>query len=218
MNLIIVDSVAALTPRAELEGNMGDVQPGAQARLMSQAMRKLTAAVGRSSCCIVFLNQIRSKIGVKFGSPETTSGGNALKFFSSLRVKVTRIGDVKDGEVVTGQRDRVKILKNKLSPPYKVCEFDLIFGEGVSLVNECIDIGLEIGALTRSGSWYSYGDVSVLGTRFAALDGQRIGQGRPHAAHNLGQNPELMARIREIALQSLTASSADRVVDDTDQE
>jgi len=209
VNLIVVDSVAALTPKAELEGDIGDHHPGAQARLMSQSLRKITAAIGRSQCCVIFLNQTRQKIGVKFGSPKTTSGGNALKFYASIRCEVVRIGNVKEGDITVGQRDKVTVLKNKLSPPYRVVEFDLIFGEGTSILGECIDIGLEIGALDRSGSWYSFGDVSVLGTELSAIAGSRIGQGRVHAKHTLKKHPEFIDRMREIALRELRTSRAD---------
>ncbi len=182
--VVIIDSVAALVPRAELEGDMGDVQPGLQARLMSQALRKLTGAIHKSDCCVVFINQVREKIGVMFGSPKTTSGGNALKFYASVRLEVSRVGAIKKGEEVLGNRTRAKVVKNKLAPPFRKVEFDIYYGEGVCMASELIDMGVEAGIIKKSGSWYSVGD-------------ERIGQGRENArAYFKTENPALMERVR----------------------
>jgi recombination protein RecA len=187
VSLIVVDSVAALVPKAEIEGDMGDMQMGSQARLMSQAMRKLTASIGRSNCMVIFINQIRMKIGVMFGSPETTTGGNALKFYASVRLDIRRIGSIKEKEDVVGNTTRVKVVKNKVSPPFKQVEFDIMYGEGISKTGELIDLGVKAGVVEKSGSWYSYGD-------------ERIGQGRENAKQFLKQNPatadQIEARIR----------------------
>jgi recombination protein RecA len=182
VSLIIIDSVAALTPKAELEGDMGDATVGAQARLMSQAMRKLTASISRSNCMVVFINQIRMKIGVMFGSPETTTGGNALKFYSSVRLDIRRIGAIKDREEVVGNATRVKVVKNKVAPPFKQVEFDIMYGEGISKTGELIDLGVKAGVVDKSGSWYSYGD-------------ERIGQGRENAKTYLKSNTTIAAEI-----------------------
>ena len=179
LDLIVIDSVAALVPKAELEGNMGDSLPGLQARLMSQALRKLTAVVAKGDCTVIFINQIRHKIGVMFGSPETTTGGNALKFYCSVRIDIRRIGSIKQGDQVIGNRTRVKIVKNKLAPPFRRCEFDILFGEGVSRTGELVDMGVDQGLIEKSGSWYSYGD-------------QRMGQGREQARAFLTENPDIM--------------------------
>ena len=184
VSLIVVDSVAALTPKAELEGDMGDATVGAQARLMSQAMRKLTASIGRSNCMVVFINQIRMKIGVMFGSPETTTGGNALKFYASVRLDIRRIGAIKDREEVVGNSTRVKVVKNKVAPPFKQVEFDIMYGEGISKTGELIDIGVKAGVVEKSGAWYSYGD-------------ERIGQGRENAKTFLKSNPQIAAEIEQ---------------------
>ena len=184
VSLIVVDSVAALTPKAELEGDMGDATVGAQARLMSQAMRKLTASIGRSNCMVIFINQIRMKIGVMFGSPETTTGGNALKFYASVRLDIRRIGSIKEKDDVVGNTTRVKVVKNKVAPPFKQVEFDIMYGEGISKTGELIDIGVKAGVVEKSGSWYSYGD-------------ERIGQGRENAKTFLKQNPTVAASIEE---------------------
>jgi recombination protein RecA len=182
VDILVVDSVAALTPRAELEGDMGDSLPGLQARLMSQALRKLTAVVGRSNTCLIFINQIREKIGVMFGSPETTTGGRALKFYSSVRVDIRRIGALKDGEAVIGNRTKVKIVKNKVAPPFREAEFDIMYGEGISRTGELIDLGVEHKVVDKSGAWFSY-------------KGERLGQGRENSKNFLRENKEVAARI-----------------------
>ena len=184
VSLVVVDSVAALTPKSEIEGDMGDMQMGSQARLMSQAMRKLTASIGRSNCMVIFINQIRMKIGVMFGSPETTTGGNALKFYASVRLDIRRIGSVKDREEVVGNTTRVKVVKNKVAPPFREVEFDIIYGEGISKTGELIDLGVKAGILNKSGSWYSYGD-------------ERIGQGRENAKLFLKQNPGIATEVED---------------------
>ncbi|WP_283177921.1 recombinase RecA [Gemmobacter sp. 24YEA27] len=184
VSMIVVDSVAALTPKAELEGDMGDATVGAQARLMSQAMRKLTASIGKSNCMVIFINQIRMKIGVMFGSPETTTGGNALKFYASVRLDIRRIGAIKDREEVVGNSTRVKVVKNKVAPPFKQVEFDIMYGEGISKTGELVDIGVKAGVVEKSGAWYSYGD-------------ERIGQGRENAKTFLKNNPATAHAIEE---------------------
>lgn len=182
VDVLVIDSVAALTPRAELEGDMGDSLPGLQARLMSQALRKLTAVVGRSNTCLIFINQVREKIGVMFGSPETTTGGRALKFYSTIRIDIRRIGAIKDGENVVGNRTKVKVAKNKVAPPFRECEFDIMYGEGISKLGEIIDIGVENKIVDKSGAWFSY-------------KGERLGQGRENAKNSLRDNPDLCARV-----------------------
>ena len=184
VDVMVVDSVAALTPRAELEGDMGDSLPGLQARLMSQALRKLTASISKSNTMVIFINQIRMKIGVMFGSPETTTGGNALKFYSSCRLDIRRIGAIKDREEVVGNQTRVKVVKNKVAPPFRVVEFDIMYGEGISKTGELIDLGVKAEVVDKSGSWYSYGD-------------QRIGQGKENARQFLKENPDIAAEIEE---------------------
>ncbi len=184
VSMIVIDSVAALTPKAELEGDMGDHQVGAQARLMSQAMRKLTGSISKSNCSIIFINQIRMKIGVMFGSPETTSGGNALKFYSSVRLDIRRIGAIKDRDEVVGNATRVKVVKNKVAPPFKQVEFDIMYGEGISKNGELIDLGVKAGIVEKSGSWYSYGD-------------ERIGQGRENAKTYLSENQTIALEIED---------------------
>ncbi|WP_435168259.1 recombinase RecA [Falsirhodobacter sp. 1013] len=184
VSLIVVDSVAALTPKAEIEGDMGDMQMGSQARLMSQAMRKLTASIGRSNCMVIFINQIRMKIGVMFGSPETTTGGNALKFYASVRLDIRRTGAIKDRDEVIGNATRVKVVKNKVAPPFKEVEFDIMYGEGISKLGELVDLGVKAGVVEKSGSWYSYGD-------------ERIGQGRENAKQFLRANPQTARSIED---------------------
>src|SRR5476651_494885 len=184
VDVLVIDSVAALVPRAELEGEMGDSLPGLQARLMSQALRKLTASISKSNTLVIFINQIRMKIGVMFGSPETTTGGNALKFYASVRLDIRRIGALKNGEDVVGNATRVKVVKNKVAPPFKVVEFDIMYGEGISKTGELIDLGDKAGIVEKSGSWYSY-------------DGQRIGQGRENAKTYLKQHPEVAQAIEQ---------------------
>jgi recombination protein RecA len=184
VDLVVIDSVAALVPKAEIEGEMGDQHMGLQARLMSQALRKLTAVVSRNGATVVFINQIRMKIGVVFGSPETTTGGNALKFYSSVRLEIRRIGQVKDGEQVVGSRTRVKVVKNKLAPPFREAEFDIRYGEGVSRLYELIDLGCDRGVIEKSGSWFN-------------LAGERIGPGRDRAVDALRSNPELATELEK---------------------
>src|ERR671924_835076 len=182
IDVLVVDSVAALTPKAELEGEMGDQLPGLQARLMSQALRKLTASISRSNTMVIFINQIRMKIGVMYGSPETTTGGNALKFYASVRLDIRRIGAIKERDEVIGNQTRVKVVKNKLAPPFKVVEFDIMYGEGVSKTGELLDLGVTAGVVEKSGAWFSYG-------------GERIGQGRENAKTFLKQHPDVAAAI-----------------------
>jgi len=189
LDVLVVDSVAALTPKAELEGEMGDSLPGLQARLMSQALRKLTASISRSHTMVIFINQIRMKIGVMFGNPETTTGGNALKFYSSVRLDIRRIGQIKDRDEVVGNQTRVKVVKNKVAPPFKQVEFDIMYGEGVSKVGELIDLGVKAGVVEKSGSWYSH-------------DSQRIGQGRENAKNFLKENPDVADAIEKAIRQN----------------
>ena len=184
VDVLVIDSVAALTPRAELEGDMGDSLPGLQARLMSQALRKLTGSISRSNTMVIFINQIRMKIGVMFGSPETTTGGNALKFYSSCRLDIRRIGAIKDRDEVIGNQTRVKVVKNKVAPPFRVVEFDILYGEGISKMGELIDLGVKAGVVEKSGSWYSYGT-------------QRIGQGKENTRKFLLENPDMADEIEE---------------------
>ena len=196
VNLVIIDSVAALVPRAEIDGEMGDQQPGLQARLMSKAMRKLTAHTSRSNTTILFINQIRMKIGVMFGSPETTTGGNALKFYSSVRLDVRRIGSIKESTSdVIGNRVRVKVVKNKVAPPFREAEFDVIFNEGISKVGEIVDIGVDKGVVDKSGAWYSY-------------KGERMGQGREGAKLFLKEHPELIPEISQLIMNTVAAGSS----------
>ena len=189
VDMVIVDSVAALTPRAEIDGEMEDQQPGLQARLMSKALRKLTAITSKSNTTIIFINQIRMKIGVMFGSPETTTGGNALKFYASIRLDVRRIGSIKDQDTVTGNRDRVKVVKNKVAPPFREAEFDIIFNEGISLMGELIDLGVERGIVDKAGAWFSF-------------RGERLGQGREGSKQFLRDNPEMAREIRALIMDS----------------
>jgi recombination protein RecA len=190
VDLIIIDSVAALTPKAELEGEMGDSLPGLQARLMSQALRKLTATIKKTNCMVIFINQIRMKIGVMFGSPETTTGGNALKFYASVRIDIRRTGTIKKAEVAIGNETKVKVVKNKVSPPFKEAHFDIMFGEGISRHGEIIDMGVEARVIEKSGAWYAYG-------------GEKIGQGRDNTREFLKENPELAMEIENKVRESL---------------
>jgi recombination protein RecA len=198
IDVLVVDSVAALVPRAELEGEMGDVQPGSQARLMSQALRKLTASISRSRTMVIFINQIRMKIGVMYGSPETTSGGNALKFYASVRLDIRRIGAIKERDEVIGNQTRVKVVKNKLAPPFKQVEFDIMYGEGVSKNGELIDLGVKAGVVEKSGAWFSY-------------DSQRIGQGRENAKTFLKNNPDVAGKI-ETAIRQNAGLIAEKIL------
>jgi recombination protein RecA len=184
IEVLVIDSVAALTPRAEIEGEMGDALPGMQARLMSQALRKLTASISRTSCMVIFINQIRMKIGVMFGSPETTTGGNALKFYASVRLDIRRIGAIKDRDEVVGNQTRVKVVKNKVAPPFRQVEFDIMYGEGISKTGELLDLGVTAGVVEKSGSWFSYA-------------GERIGQGRENAKTFLKQHPDVAQAIEQ---------------------
>ncbi|SEG13125.1 recombinase RecA [Bosea lathyri] len=200
IDVLVVDSVAALTPRAEIEGEMGDVQPGLQARLMSQALRKLTASISRSNCMVIFINQIRMKIGVMYGSPETTTGGNALKFYASVRLDIRRISTLKDREEATGNQVRVKVVKNKVAPPFKQVEFDIMFGEGISKVGELVDLGVKAGMVEKSGAWFSF-------------DSQRLGQGRENAKAFLKANPDMAAKI-EATIRQNSGLVAERILDE----
>ncbi|MBS7698041.1 MULTISPECIES: recombinase RecA [unclassified Chelatococcus] len=202
IDVLVVDSVAALTPRAEIEGEMGDMQPGMQARLMSQALRKLTASISRSNTMVIFINQIRMKIGVMYGSPETTSGGNALKFYASVRLDIRRVGAIKDRDETIGNTTRVKVVKNKVAPPFKQVEFDIMYGEGVSKVGELIDLGVKGGIVEKSGAWFSY-------------DSQRLGQGRENAKQFLRSNPDVADRI-ELAIRQNSGVLADRILENAE--
>ncbi|MFG1425919.1 recombinase RecA [Roseixanthobacter glucoisosaccharinicivorans] len=204
VDVLVVDSVAALTPRAELDGEMGDSQPGMQARLMSQALRKLTASISKSNTMVIFINQIRMKIGVMYGSPETTTGGNALKFYASVRLDIRRIGMIKERDEVIGNQTRVKVVKNKLAPPFKQVEFDIIYGEGVSKTGELLDLGVRAGVVEKSGSWFSY-------------DSQRLGQGRENAKAFLKQNAEVAGRI-EAAVRQNAGLIAEQILAGPDEE
>ncbi|HPR60684.1 MAG TPA: recombinase RecA, partial [Prolixibacteraceae bacterium] len=193
IDIIVIDSVAALTPKAEIEGDMGDSRMGLQARLMSQALRKLTATISRTRTCCIFINLLREKFGVMFGNPETTTGGNALKFYASVRLDIRRIGQIKDGEEATGNHTRVKIVKNKVAPPFKKAEFDIMFGEGISKTGEIIDLGVEQEVIKKSGSWFSYGET-------------KLGQGRESVKNLLKDNPELALELETKILQKLTGA------------
>jgi recombination protein RecA len=213
VDVLVIDSVAALVPRAELEGEMGDQMPGLQARLMSQALRKLTASINKSNTMVIFINQIRMKIGVMYGSPETTTGGNALKFYASVRLDIRRIGAIKDRDEVVGNQTRVKVVKNKLAPPFKSVEFDIMYGEGISKTGELVDLGVKAGVVEKSGAWFSY-------------DSVRIGQGRENAKTFLKQNPDMAAKIEAsvrqnsgiIAEKILTGENAEEKDDDAETE
>ncbi|MGV2976811.1 recombinase RecA [Roseibium alexandrii] len=199
IDVLVIDSVAALTPKAELEGEMGDSLPGMQARLMSQALRKLTASISKSKCMVVFINQIRMKIGVMFGSPETTTGGNALKFYASVRLDIRRIGAIKDKDEVVGNQTRVKVVKNKLAPPFRQVEFDIIYGEGVSKMGELIDLGVKGGIVEKSGAWFSY-------------NSQRLGQGRENSKQFLRENKEIADEI-ELSIRQNAGLIAEAIID-----
>jgi recombination protein RecA len=209
VDIVVIDSVAALTPKAEIEGEMGDSHMGLQARLMSQALRKLTANIKRSNTMVVFINQIRMKIGVMFGNPETTTGGNALKFYASVRLDIRRIGAIKKGEEVIGSQTRVKVVKNKVAPPFRQCEFDIIYNEGISKEGELVDIGSESGVVDKTGAWYSFNK-------------ERIGQGKDNARQFLKDNPDIAAeiekRIREKAVAAVRAASGDEVAEEATAE
>ncbi|MCU0434358.1 MAG: recombinase RecA [Bacteroidia bacterium] len=198
VDILVIDSVAALTPKAEIEGEMGDSKMGLQARLMSQALRKLTANISKTGCCCMFINQLREKIGVMFGNPETTTGGNALKFYASVRLDIRRAGQIKDGETATGNRTRVKVVKNKVAPPFRQAEFDILFGEGISRVGEIIDLGVEHGIIKKSGSWFSYEDM-------------KLGQGRDAVKNLFADNPEVMERIEAQIREALSGVAAPEV-------
>jgi len=209
VDIVVIDSVAALTPKAEIEGEMGDSHMGLQARLMSQALRKLTANIKRSNTLVLFINQIRMKIGVMFGNPETTTGGNALKFYASVRLDIRRIGAIKKGEEVIGSQTRVKVVKNKVAPPFRQCEFDIIYNEGISKEGELVDIGSENGVVDKTGAWYSFNK-------------ERIGQGKDNARQFLKDNPDIAAeiekRIREKAVAAVRAASGDDVAEEATAE
>ncbi len=198
LDVLVIDSVAALTPKAELEGEMGDSLPGLQARLMSQALRKLTASISKSKTMVIFINQIRQKIGVMFGNPETTTGGNALKFYASVRLDIRRIGAIKDRDEVVGNQTRVKVVKNKMAPPFKEVEFDIMYGEGVSKVGELIDLGVKAGVVEKSGSWFSF-------------ESQRVGQGRENAKQFLRDNPAVAGKI-ELTIRQNAGLIADKII------
>lgn len=193
IDIIVIDSVAALTPKSEIEGEMGESKMGLQARLMSQALRKLTGTISRTGCCCVFINQLREKIGVMFGNPETTTGGNALKFYASIRLDIRRIGQIKDGDQVSGNRTKVKVVKNKVAPPFRLAEFDIMYGEGISKMGEVVDMGVEMNIIKKAGSWFSYGDT-------------KLGQGRDAVKQLLHDNPELCDEIENKIRESLTAN------------
>jgi recombination protein RecA len=192
IDLLVVDSVAALTPKAEIEGEMGDSQMGLQARLMSKALRKLTGSIKKANCCVIFINQLREKIGVMFGNPETTSGGNALKFYASVRIDIRRSSQIKNGDEVIGNRTRVKIVKNKVAPPFRKAEFDIMYGKGISKVGEIIDLGVDMDIVKKAGSWFSYGDT-------------KLGQGRDAVKEIFMDNPELMEEIEQKIVDALAA-------------
>ncbi|MBN1768515.1 MAG: recombinase RecA [Prolixibacteraceae bacterium] len=196
IDIIVIDSVAALTPKAEIEGDMGDSRMGLQARLMSQALRKLTGTISRTKTCCIFINQLREKIGVMFGNPETTTGGNALKFYASVRLDIRRIGQIKDGEEVTGSHTRVKVVKNKVAPPFKKAEFDIMYGEGISKSGEIVDLGVDYGIVKKSGSWFSYGD-------------SKLGQGREAVKTLMRDNPELAHELEVKILEAMTRTTND---------
>lgn len=201
IDLLVIDSVAALTPKAEIEGEMGDSQMGLQARLMSKALRKLTGSISKANTCCIFINQLREKIGVMFGNPETTSGGNALKFYSSVRIDIRRSSQIKDGDEVIGNRTKVKVVKNKVAPPFRRAEFDIMYGKGISKVGEIIDIGVELDIVKKSGSWFSYGET-------------RLGQGRDAVKAIIKDNPELMEELEQRIKEALTPSKEVELVEE----
>jgi len=209
IDLIVIDSVAALTPKAEIEGEMGDSQMGLQARLMSKALRKLTGSISKANCCCIFINQLRDKIGVMFGNPETTTGGNALKFYSSIRLDIRKSSQIKDGEDVMGNRVKVKVVKNKVAPPFKKAEFDIMYGEGISKVGEILDLGVDLNIIKKSGSWFSYGET-------------RLGQGRDAVKNVIHDNPDLMLELEEQIKSAIVPSSSpsktEKVTVDTEEE
>ena len=190
VDIVVIDSVAALTPKAEIEGEMGDSKMGLQARLMSQALRKLTAAISKTNTTCIFINQLREKIGVMFGNPETTTGGNALKFYASVRLDIRRSTPIKDGDEVVGNQTKVKVVKNKVAPPFRKTEFDIMFGEGISLAGEIVDLGVEYGIVKKSGSWFSYNDV-------------KLGQGRDAAKRTILDNPELAEELESLIMEAI---------------
>lgn len=200
VDLLVIDSVAALTPKAEIEGEMGDSQMGLQARLMSKALRKLTGSINKAKCCCIFINQLRDKIGVMFGNPETTTGGNALKFYASMRIDIRRASQIKEGEDVIGNHVKVKVVKNKVAPPFRKAEFDIMYGEGISKVGEIIDLGVELNILKKSGSWFSYGET-------------RLGQGRDSVKNMIADNPELMDELEAKIKEALGSSAAPVAID-----
>lgn len=200
VDLLVIDSVAALTPKAEIEGEMGDSQMGLQARLMSKALRKLTGSINKAKCCCIFINQLRDKIGVMFGNPETTTGGNALKFYASMRIDIRRASQIKEGEDVIGNRVKVKVVKNKVAPPFRKAEFDIMYGEGISKVGEIIDLGVELNILKKSGSWFSYGET-------------RLGQGRDSVKNMIADNPELMEELEAKIKEALGAIAVPAAAD-----
>ncbi len=199
IDLLVIDSVAALTPKAEIEGEMGDSQMGLQARLMSKALRKLTGSINKAKCCCIFINQLRDKIGVMFGNPETTTGGNALKFYASMRIDIRKASQIKDGEDVIGNRVKVKVVKNKVAPPFRKAEFDIMYGEGISKVGEIIDLGVDLNIMKKSGSWFSYGET-------------RLGQGRDAVKNMLMDNPELMDELEQQIKEALGSTGAAALV------
>ena len=199
IDVVVVDSVAALVPKSELEGDMGDSKMGLQARLMSQALRKLTGTINKTGCCCIFINQLRDKIGVMFGSPETTTGGNALKFYASVSIDIRRIGQIKEGENILGNRTRVKVVKNKMAPPFRVVEFDIMYGQGVSKAGEVLDLAVDLNLVKKSGSWFSYGE-------------NRLGQGRDTVKQLIKDNPELMAELEE-KIKASVAGNSDALMD-----
>ncbi|MEM7026830.1 MAG: recombinase RecA [Pseudomonadota bacterium] len=205
VELVVIDSVAALVPKAEIEGEMGDSHMGLAARLMSQALRKLTGNIKRANCCVVFINQIRMKIGVMFGNPETTTGGNALKFYSSVRLDIRRIGAIKKGDEVVGNETRVKVVKNKVAPPFKQAMFDILYGQGISRHGEIIDLGVQQGLIDKAGAWYSYGD-------------ERIGQGKDNVRNYLKENPEIAQELEAKIREALLPTALPVVAEDADEE